>query len=347
MAGFALKVKTKTGQQVLKDLSSETTIQELKAILSELSNIPIGRLQVLSGFPPKVIDLSSGGIPLGGSGITSGDTLILEEKDGADLSPLKDGSKTQNLPKVQTKDLETRDSKDDSRITSQNAQSDDSFLSSHSNVLSAQSNPDSIEANACPGILMKHVVPADNSCLFTSIHYVLNGKDDTGGVAPWMRQLIAESVSKNPEEYSEAILGKPNAEYCKWIKDDKSWGGAIEISILANYYGIEIAVVDTINAIINRFGEDQNYPLRVFLLFDGIHYDPLYLEPLEVLLNRASYFCSLYSTFLQSHNVTLILLYFLSFHIHFCVHLFTSFALFNSLYYFFAKQNVSSRNSAQ
>lgn len=30
-------------------------------------------------------------------------------------------------------------------------------------------------ANA-PGVLMRKVVPADNSCLFTSVGYVLNGK---------------------------------------------------------------------------------------------------------------------------------------------------------------------------
>lgn len=29
---------------------------------------------------------------------------------------------------------------------------------------------------------------------------------------------------------------------------------------------------------INRFGEDKHYPMRGFLLYDGIHYDPLYLE---------------------------------------------------------------------
>lgn len=134
-----------------------------------------------------------------------------------------------------------------------------------------------------PGILMKHIVPADNSCLFSSIYFVLNGKiDDTGTIAPFLRQVIAETVARDPEKFCEAVLGKPNAEYCKWIQDDKSWGGAIEVSILSDYYGIEIAVVDTINAIINRFGEDQNFSHRVFLLFDGIHYDPLYLEPLEV-----------------------------------------------------------------
>lgn len=61
----------------------------------------------------------------------------------------------------------------------------------------------------------------------------------------------------------------------------ESWGGAIEVSILSEFYGIEIAVVDTQNAIINRFGEDKKYGSRVFLLFDGIHYDPLFMESFE------------------------------------------------------------------
>lgn len=44
-------------------------------------------------------------------------------------------------------------------------------------------------------------------------------------------------------------------------------------------------VIDTVNAIINRFGEDKNYTQRIFLIFDGIHYDPLYLEPTIVSRN--------------------------------------------------------------
>ena len=97
-----------------------------------------------------------------------------------------------------------------------------------------------------------------------------------------MREIIANAVASDPEEYSEAFLGQPNPEYCKWILKPESWGGAIELSILSKFYGLEIAVIDSINAIINRFGEDQHYPQRVFLIFDGIHYDPLYLEPLDV-----------------------------------------------------------------
>ncbi|XP_064547438.1 ubiquitin thioesterase Otu1 isoform X2 [Drosophila montana] len=127
------------------------------------------------------------------------------------------------------------------------------------------------------GILLKKVVPADNSCLFTSIRFVLNGKVDNEG-SEMMRHIIAQEVAADPQQYNDAVLGKSNAEYCAWIQKADSWGGAIEVSILSNYYGIEIDVVDIQNAIINRFGEDKNFGLRVFLLFDGIHYDPLYME---------------------------------------------------------------------
>lgn len=242
MTGFAIKLKMKGGQKVIKDLTPETTMKELLTILSSASDIPVNKLHILFGFPPKVLDITDVNLPITACGITSGDTLILEER--AVIENI-----ATSLNNITPEDISN-------------------FVSdTYSN-----------------GVLMKHIVPADNSCLFTSIFFVLNGKiDETGNSSNWMRNLIAETVSSDTINFSEAILGKPNSEYCKWIQDEKSWGGAIEIAIMSDYYGIEIAVVDTINAIINRFGEDKNYPHRVFLLFDGIHYDPLYLEPIEVL----------------------------------------------------------------
>lgn len=106
---------------------------------------------------------------------------------------------------------------------------------------------------------------------------VFSGKIDLSS-GSYMREIIANAVKENTEEFSEAVLGKPNEDYCKWIQNSNSWGGAIEVSILANFYGIEIAVIDTQSGSISRFGEDKDYPHRVFLIYDGIHYDPLYLE---------------------------------------------------------------------
>lgn len=121
-------------------------------------------------------------------------------------------------------------------------------------------------------------------CIYNKSQYtqrIFSGKVDPS-CASFMREIIANAVASDPVEYSEAFLGRPNPEYCKWILKPESWGGAIELSILSKFYGLEIAVIDSINAIINRFGEDQHYAQRVFLIFDGIHYDPLYLEPLDV-----------------------------------------------------------------
>lgn len=237
MTEMNIRVKTKTGQQLLRGLTAASTIADLKRALSDLSKIPNGNLHVLFGFPPKPLDLSSEGRSLDETGLKNGDTLILENK-----------------PNFNQPTTEPEPEPEPTAPTQQ-------------------------------GILMKHVVPADNSCLFSSVYYVLNGREDASGeVAPWMRQLVAETIARDKETYSEAILGKSNADYCRWIREDCSWGGAIELSILSAHYGIEIAVVDTVNAIINRFGEDRQYALRVFLMFDGIHYDPLYMESLDVSL---------------------------------------------------------------
>lgn len=50
------------------------------------------------------------------------------------------------------------------------------------------------------GILLKQVVDADNSCLFTSVGFLLSGKVDTtcGG---YMRQIIAQAVHNDKGEF--------------------------------------------------------------------------------------------------------------------------------------------------
>nr|XP_020633577.1 ubiquitin thioesterase OTU1 isoform X3 [Pogona vitticeps] len=124
-------------------------------------------------------------------------------------------------------------------------------------------------------VLARKVVPADNSCLFTSVYYVVEGGVYDPGCAPEMRNLIAQIVASDPESYSEAVLGKTNQEYCEWIRREDTWGGAIEVSILSKFYQCEICVVDTQTVRIDRFGEDAGYAKRVLLIYDGIHYDPL------------------------------------------------------------------------
>ncbi|KAJ2952187.1 hypothetical protein O0L34_g4467 [Tuta absoluta] len=241
MASWAFKVKSKSGQQVLKDLTSESTVGELKAFLCSIADVGFDKLCVLSGFPPKPLDITDDNKKLPEIGLKTGETLIVEEKVSSAIDNIKNEEKSK-LPV-----------ENGSTIT-------------HETIGPCR-----------PGILMKKVVPSDNSCLFTSIGFVLNGQIDTSAHT-LMRQIIAMEVASDHDTYNEGVLGRPNTEYCVWIQQPTSWGGAIEVAILSRFYGIEMAVVDTLNAIINRFGEDQNYGQRVFLLFDGVHYDPLYLE---------------------------------------------------------------------
>jgi ubiquitin thioesterase OTU1 len=276
MAKLQLRVKHKGGQSIVSSLNTDSRVQELQEELSRLTQIPVNQIKVLRGFPPSAIDLSNPSQTLlSECGIQERDTILVEELKAAEMIP-----QTKGVP--QTDEL-----------------------------LSAQSSMDT------SGILLRKVVPSDNSCLFTSIgfclsgiyfkilyhamfcNYVFNikiinfisfsiGKCDKNS-SSLMRELVAATVKSQPEMYSEALLGKPNKDYCKWIQQDDSWGGAIEIAILSSYYGLEIDVVDTQNAIINKFGEDQNYGQRILLIYDGIHYDPLYLEPFSVIFAESNY----------------------------------------------------------
>ena len=233
-----LRLKTKTGQQVVNHLTSESTINDLKAVASERAHIPPTALRLLSGFPPKPVDVTDGTKSLGLLNIRHGDTVILEEESVPTIAP----------PEVHS----------------------DTVLSAiQSQYMSGG------------GILTRQVVPANNSCLFTAFNLTMKGgRVDLTSSKP-TRDLIATIVASDPLKYNDAFLGKSNAEYCSWIRDSESWGGAIEVSILSLHYSVEICVVDTQAVRINRFGEDHHYKERVLLIYDGIHYDCLVFEPAD------------------------------------------------------------------
>ena len=71
------------------------------------------------------------------------------------------------------------------------------------------------------GQLSRYSVPADNSCLFTSIYFVLHsGKFDLSS-NKYLRDLVAKRIESDQATYSEAILGKTNTDYCQWIRRGK------------------------------------------------------------------------------------------------------------------------------
>jgi ubiquitin thioesterase OTU1 len=71
------------------------------------------------------------------------------------------------------------------------------------------------------GELIRYPVPSDNSCLFSSIDFVLHsGKLDLSS-NKYLRNLVATKIESDQNTYSEAILGRTNSDYCKWIRRGK------------------------------------------------------------------------------------------------------------------------------
>jgi len=120
--------------------------------------------------------------------------------------------------------------------------------------------------------MIRRCVPADNSCLFASVGYAVN-RDKAS--ANELRQLVTGFVMSDPENYNEIFLGKTPSEYCEWIMQNSSWGGAIELSILAKAFSLEICAVSIQNLRADVFGEDLDFDNRIYVIYDGIHYDVL------------------------------------------------------------------------
>ncbi|KAF0740821.1 hypothetical protein AaE_008721 [Aphanomyces astaci] len=120
---------------------------------------------------------------------------------------------------------------------------------------------------------VRKVIAADNSCLFNAIGYCLGKGDKQNGQA--LRSIVKDKILSDPSVYNPTFLGRAVDEYCAWIMDDKSWGGEIELSILSAHFGVEMLVFDVVSMSRLCYGEDQGFTQRLFLLYDGIHYDAI------------------------------------------------------------------------
>lgn len=91
----------------------------------------------------------------------------------------------------------------------------------------------------------RNIVPADNSCLFTSLLLNLNLRSS---LAPAdLRRVVARFIENDPSKYNPLTLaesGKTSLEYAEWICKPDSWGGFLELQTMADWFGIQIVAVD-------------------------------------------------------------------------------------------------------
>jgi ubiquitin thioesterase OTU1 len=85
-------------------------------------------------------------------------------------------------------------------------------------------------------------MPDDNSCLFRAFATAMMPDDDQAMIE--LRSLVASAIQAQPEIYTKVVLEKNPDDYCRWIQSPDSWGGAIELGILAQHFDIEICSID-------------------------------------------------------------------------------------------------------
>ena len=253
MSSFKIRAKTPNGPKVIANLSPESTIQQFLSECGYEESAAVLRLdqfKILKGFPPKSLDLLDPLQTLESLSITHGDSVILESRENTPTAE-KSGSESEGMGSSKSRDLGPSESK--------------------------KAKPAAPSSLPYSGVLLRQTVPANNSCLFTSVNFCLSGKVDLDK-ADFMRDVISAAVSGDKVKYTDAILGRTNEDYCAWIRKDSSWGGAIEAQILAEYFGVIITLINIQTDFVTDFGDNMNLAQRLFLIYDGIHYDPLYRD---------------------------------------------------------------------
>lgn len=250
-----VKIKSRAGASVISCTSNQvplnTLVHEIKiALKGSISDDAVVTLK--NGFPPKAIDMSRLEAPLSELGIKNGDQLILEDENESSSTDMQESNPSQVSSGSHTK---------------------------------AKSDPNipSIYIESLDKHLILRNIPDDNSCMFNSISYGLFGYNsfDRDGISPPsnLRSIISSTIQDNQDTYNEVVLGRSVDKYCQWILKKDSWGGAIELGILAEWFKVRINCLDIELGKFIRFENEANKPDNfIVLIYLGIHYDILSLN---------------------------------------------------------------------
>mmetsp|Transcript_11400 Transcript_11400/g.15354 ORF Transcript_11400/g.15354 Transcript_11400/m.15354 type:complete len:337 (+) Transcript_11400:266-1276(+) len=123
------------------------------------------------------------------------------------------------------------------------------------------------------GLLIRRIMKDDGACLFNSIGYTLFSKSRTKSTK--LRQLVAHEITSKPSVYTEAFLGSSPCNYINFVTSPTGWGGQIELVIFSCIFEIEIVALDVVRDVFDVYGSSSSYKRRIFVIYDGIHYDAL------------------------------------------------------------------------
>jgi len=233
------------------DLNSDSvTVLSLQQNIYELSGLLPSQQELKSGYPPRALTLVPE-LPLSSLGLQRGDQITVTLNPNS-VTPTSNAKLPAPAPAPKAQPA----------------------LSAPTSGPKATSKSDGF-VETQTGTLVHRVVPDDNSCLFSSIAIIFQ---QDMAAASKMRALVIDQIQKDPETYSDAILGQPRGSYMSAMSKNTTWGGAIELSIFSDYFRTEINSYDVETGRCDKFGEGK-YENRCILMYSGIHYDAVSLAP--------------------------------------------------------------------
>ncbi|KAI5967075.1 OTU1 [Candida theae] len=260
-----LKLKSDSGVSTIRvdqDRLFKDFLADIKTNTDLHTDISESISVIKSGFPPKPIDLTY-----------DEDTKLLDKhiKDGDQLSIAFVSNKRALSPgsDVNTAATPLNRSEDETQNVINNKKRD------------LREDIPAVYIESMNKYLILRNIPDDNSCLFNSISYAISGYDSYNTFSPpqELRKVVVDYVDKDPELYSETVLGRPRSDYCQWILKKDSWGGAIELGILADWFDIRITCIDIESGNFIKIENEAKKPSKfILLIYSGIHYDILALS---------------------------------------------------------------------
>ncbi|KAI9691211.1 MAG: ubiquitin-specific protease otu1 [Bathelium mastoideum] len=242
-------------------LDASATVGDLKSAIQRATSVPDFDLKY--GYPPRPLDTTAmdAGTKLGDIGT---------KLDGEQLIVIPREIQSQLEHPVETKDnVPIRES-----IQPNPAQSSQSLLPLERKQTGVENDPPELPLLSHGGTLVLRVMPDDNSCMFRALSSAVLGSLDS---VVELRSAVARVIQENPELYNGATLQKAPDDYCRWIQMESSWGGGIELSILSQEFDVEICSINVQDLRVDRFNEGK--PTRCILVYSGIHYDTIALNP--------------------------------------------------------------------
>lgn len=265
-----MRIRGPSGSSII-ELASSDTVGELLRLIREKTSLEDFELR--HGFPPTLLTLDphDRSKPLSELGVVlDGQQLLVSAKEdrAARPEPAAPSSSSSHGGATSTARVKR------SAMPRAKTKSPGPTPAPPSPPRPFEKDPPQVAVPERGGTLVLRVMPDDNSCLFRAF-----GSAALGGVdsVVELRSMVADAIQAAPHLWNELMLGKPPDEYCRWIKAEHSWGGFIELNLLAEHFDMEVCSIDVQTLRVDCYNSGR--PRRCIIVYSGIHYDTIALSP--------------------------------------------------------------------